>query len=238
MTDIRQNFSLIAGDDVDVDYTITPPPPTPIDLTTANLSWKAFPQVRGVADKTLPVIVKINGDGGIEVTDPGNYLFTVHLFSADTTAGTLAGNYYYETVVVDVDNNNRRSTITVGTMTVIDTADPLNVIALKSMFPSLATADDAALQTALDEAALFVDDTWAVQDITAANFYLAGHFITAAQATSGGGQLVTSERIGQIAVTYAAATAATGAYPSLSTTSFGQMFLALMRRNSPGIAVV
>jgi hypothetical protein len=123
-------------------------------------------------------------------------------------------------------------------MTVIDTADPLNVIALKSMFPALASADDATLQTALDEAAQFVDDTWAVQDITAATFYLSGHFITAAQATSGGGQLVTSERIGQIAITYAAASAAAGAYPSLQTTSYGQMFLALMRRNSPGIAVV
>jgi hypothetical protein len=236
MTDIRQNFSLISGDDVDVDYTITPPPPAPIDLTTANLSWKAFPQVRGVADKTLPVIAKGSGDGGIEVTDPGNYLFTVHLLSADTM-GTLAGNYYYETVVVDVINNNRRSTITVGTMTVIDTADPLNVVALKSMFPSLATADDAALQTALDEAALFVDDTWAVQDITAATFYLAGHFIVAAQSTSGG-LLVTSERIGQISTSYATAMAAAGAYPSLQTTSYGQMFLALMRRNSPGIAIV
>jgi uncharacterized protein DUF4054 len=241
MTEVRQSFSLIAGDDMDADYGLVPPPQPPIDLTAVDITWSAYPQIRGVADKTQLVVVKSTSDGSIEVTDPANYYFTVYLASADTVA--LSGNYYYEIVIIDPGNNNRRSTPTIGTMTVIDTGDPLNVVAFKSMFPSVGDIDDATLQTALDEAALYVDDSWDEQDFTMATFYLAGHFVEAAQNVSGTqGRLVTSERIGtEISVSYASATAPSAqstSYPSLVTTSFGLMFLSLLRRNSPGIAVV
>jgi hypothetical protein len=101
--------------------------------------------------------------------------------------------------------------------------------------------DDSVVQTALDEAALFVGDDWDPVDAQAATFYLAAHFISQGQASAGGsGRLVTSERIGQISVQYAAASTASGgsSYPSLANSSYGLMFLAVMRRNSPGIAVV
>jgi hypothetical protein len=239
MTELRQNFSLIAGDDTDVDYGIVPPPEPPFDMTQANMTWTAYPQVRGVADKTMSVVIKTSADGSIVVEDAPSYTFSVLLASADTMA--LSGNYYYEIVIVDPLNDNRRSTPTIGTMTVIDTATPNNVVAFKSMFPEFMTVDDSVVQTALDEAALFVGDDWAPVDAQAATFYLAAHFIAQGQAAAGGaGRVVTSEHIGQISVQYAAASATSSgsAYPSLANSSYGLMFLAVMRRNSPGIAVV
>src|SRR5437660_6162878 len=100
MTDVLQNFSLIAGDDIDVDYGIAPPPPQPIDLTQAAMSWTAYPQVRGVADKTMAVLTKTRTGGGIVITDPANYLFKVDLPGADSLQ--LARNYYYEIVILDM----------------------------------------------------------------------------------------------------------------------------------------
>lgn len=238
MTDVRQNFSLIAGDDIYVDYGITPPPPEPIDLTQADMTWTAYPQVRGVPDKTMAVIVKTRAGGGIEIVDSANYLFKVDLESDDTMQ--LSGNYYYEIVIINPADNNARSTPTLGTMTVTNTADPVNLVAFKSMFPQMQSADDATLQTALDEASLFVDDTWTDTDIAFATFALAAHFVSVGETVAAtGGQTVTSERIGQISVSYAATAAGTttGGYPSLSTTPYGLLFLNLMQRNSAGIAI-
>jgi hypothetical protein len=208
-------------------------------MAQANMTWTAYPQVRGVADKTASVVIKTSADGSIVVEDATSYAFSVLLASADTMA--LSGNYYYEIVIIDPLNDNRRSTPTIGTMTVIDTANPINVVAFKSMFPEFMAVDDSVVQTALDEAALFIGDDWDPVDAQAATFYLAAHFIAQGQAAAGGaGRLVTSERIGQISVQYAAASSSSSgsAYPSLANSSYGLMFLAVMRRNSPGIAIV
>jgi hypothetical protein len=239
MTELRQNFSLIAGDDTDVDYGIVPAPDPPFDMLQVNMTWTAYPQVRGVADKTMSVVIKTSADGSIVVEDAPSYAFSVLLASADTVA--LSGNYYYEIVIIDPLNDNRRSTPTIGTMTVIDTGNPINVVAFKSMFPEFMNMDDSVVQTALDEAALFVGEGWSDADTQAATFYLAAHFLSQAQAAAGGaGRLVTSEHIGPISVQFAAASSTSGgsAYPSLANSSYGLMFLAVMRRNSPGIAVV
>ena len=236
MTEIRQNFSLIAGDDTDVDYGLTPAPEPPFDITLAQMTWTAYPQVRGVPDKNMGVISKTLADGGIVIEDAASYTFTVLLTSDDSI--DLDGNYFYDIVIIDP--SNRRSTPTIGTMTVVDTSNPINVVAFKSMFPGMAEFDDAILQTALDEAGLFVDETWAEADVVGGTFYLAAHFLYVAETTSGtGGQVVSSERIGQISISYAA-TGTSGAsadYPGLSGSVYGQMFLALMRRNSAGIAI-
>src|SRR5262249_53270122 len=188
---------------------------------------------------TQQVISKTRAAGGIEIINPANYQFRVDLESVDTV--TLAGNYYYEIVIINPADQNRRSTPTIGTMTVVDTSDPLNVVALKTMFPSLQSVEDAILQTALDEAAIYVDEDIWTDDTVLATFYLAGHFVSASQMNAeSGGRTVTSESIGQISVSYAAGESAGGkgsSYPSLSTTSFGLMFLALQGRNSGGIAI-
>lgn len=237
MTDLNQNFSIYVGDDLDVDYDIGPDT-TGLTLATTGITWSAYPQIRGVLDKSGgPIVVKTKTNG-ITIDDPLLLTFHVSFVPADTA--NLAGNYGYEIKLIDVAN--KHTTPTLGTMTVINTADQLNVVAFKSMFPGLATADDATLQAALDEAALYVDETWGA-DMVAATFYLGAHFVSVAQTmASTGGQLVTSERIGQISVSYAAlsspASSKTGGYPSLSATPYGLMFLSLMRRNSAGIAIV
>jgi hypothetical protein len=238
LADINQNFSIYVGDDMDVDFDIGPDT-TGLDLNTAQqLTWKAYAQTLGVPDKTTALISKTKA-AGITITDPTALTFTVHLAPIDSTG--QSGNLYHEVKIVDV--GGKVSTPTIGTMTVIDTADPINVVAFKSMFPELETVDDSALQTALEEAALFVDVTiWSAQDVTAGIFYLAAHFVFTAQSVSQtGGQTVSSERIGEIAVTYAVAASGSGsraAYPSLSNSSYGLMYLSLMRRNSPSILVV
>lgn len=237
MTETRQNFSLIAGDTTDVDYGIAPTPDPPFDIAQTQLSWTAYPQVRGVADKTMAAITKTLANGGIGIEDAATYAFVVHLATADTLE--LSGNYYYEIVIVNPLNNNHRSTPTIGTLTAINTGDPLNVVAFKSFFPQLAGIDDGVLQTAIDEASLYVDDSWGT-DATVAIYYLAAHFASVGQAAAAtGGQVVTSEHIGQISVSYAAtsASSSTSGYPSLSTTPYGLMFLNLMGRNSGGVAI-
>jgi hypothetical protein len=237
MADINQNFSIIVGDDKDQDYDIGPDT-TGLNLDDAQqLTWKAYAQTLGVPDKTVALINKDKTDG-IAITDPNALTFTVHIDPADTTG--QSGNLYYEIKIVDIDG--KVTTPTIGTVTVIDTADPINVVAFKSMFPELGSIDDGALQTALEEAALFVDATvWSDQDVTAGTFYLAAHFVFTAQSVSQtGGQTISSERIGEIAVTYAVASGggSRAAYPSLSNSSYGLMYLSLMRRNSPSILVV
>lgn len=233
---INQNFSIFVGDDMDVNFDIGPDT-TGLNLNTAQLTWKAYAQTLGVPDKTTALISKTTA-AGITITDPTALTFTVHLAPIDSTGRN--GNFYHEVRIIDV--GGKISTPTIGLMTVIDPTVVPNVAAFKTMFPSMADVDDTMVQIALDQAGLYIDDTWIASDIAEATFYLAGHFLTAAQATSeSGGRLVTSERIGQISVTYAAAatvSATSGSYPSLSTSSYGLMFITLLQRNSPGIAIV
>ena len=238
MADINQNFSIIVGDDMDVDYDIGPDT-AGLNLDNAQqITWKAYAQVLGVPDKSVALISKTQAVG-ITITDPTLLLFTVHLSPSDTIGQN--GNLYYEIKIVDV--NGKVSTPTIGMMTVIDSANPLNIAAFKSSFPELESIDDSVLQTALDQAALFIDDTiWSAQDVVSGTFYLAGQFVFTAQSTSGtGGQTISSERIGEIAVTYAVTRGASSTrvtYPSLSNSNYGLMYLTLMRRNSPSIAIV
>jgi hypothetical protein len=238
MADINQNFSIIVGDDMDVDYDIGPDT-AGLNLNNAQqLTWKAYAQTLGVPDKTTALINKDKASG-IVITDPNALTFTVHIDPADTTG--QSGNLYYEIRIIDIDG--KVSTPTIGMMTVIDAANPLNIASFKSTFPELASIDDSVLQTALDQAALFIDNTiWSAQDVLAGTFYLAAHFVFTAQSTSGtGGQTISSERIGEIAVTYAVTRGASSTrvtYPSLSNSNYGLMYLTLMRRNSPSIAIV
>jgi hypothetical protein len=238
MADINQNFSIYVGDDMDVDYDIGPDT-TGLDLDAAqSLTWTAYSQMLGVPNKSVALISK-DQNSGITITDPTALTFTVHLDPIDTTGQN--GNIYYEIKIVDVDG--KVSTPTIGLMTVIDSAVMPNLVAFKSTFPELGTLDDSVLQTALDQATLFIDDTvWSAQDLVAGIFYLAAHFVFTAQSTAGtGGQIISSERIGEIAVTYAVSKgtgSSRATYPSLSNSNYGLMYLTLMRRNSPSIAIV
>lgn len=112
-----QNFSVYAGNDVDV--TIDIDPDDAITLVGAVITWRAYAQsfgqpVPGVA----PVIEKTNESGGtIEVTNPSTQTLKVPLLSADTVG--LLRNYYHECTVIDPDRGE--FTVANGIMTVLGT---------------------------------------------------------------------------------------------------------------------
>lgn len=118
---------------------------------------------------------------------------------------------------------------------------------LKARFPAFAAVPDAVVETALDEAALQVDETWVSEaDFRLGRLLLAAHILTldgqgtgaeaeaAAAGASGfrvmkSGQL-TLERFGN----------AQGGQDGgvLASTSYGKRFLDLLRRNTPAVTIV
>lgn len=112
---------------------------------------------------------------------------------------------------------------------------------IKVKFPEFADVPDAAVEFAIEEAARNVDDTWLPLDQALALMYYAGHvlMITLSRAESASGQQVTSERIGEINLTYKTPTQPTEADASdLTTTPYGIKFRDLARRNFPAVVVV
>jgi hypothetical protein len=113
MTDsLRQNFSVTAGDDIVLPWSIIPII-SGGSLAGAQIFWTAYKQLAGTA-KGLAVLVKSLGVG-IVVTSALGQTFTVRL-SASDTALLEPGNYYHEAWIVDASGNTR--TVTVGIMTI------------------------------------------------------------------------------------------------------------------------
>ena len=234
MTDINQHFSLFVRNNMDLEYDIGP------DDTGTNLefvqelSWKAYSQVLGVPNMAAALVTKTK-DSGIIVDDPLELKITVRLASADTNG--LAGNYYYEIRIVDL--NGRVTTTTTGLMTVIDPAVVPNTDAFKAMFPEFEDVDDTTVQIALDQAGQFVDTSWGGSQ-TAGQMYLAAHFMVLGQASTdtGVGRVVTSESIGRISISYATGSAVTAGGSALTSTSYGLVFQNMLTAQGFGIAVV
>jgi hypothetical protein len=236
MTDSNQNFSLMVANDTDVLYDLSPDADA-INLEfSESLTWTAYPQSLGVPDMTAPLITKGIGTG-IEITDPLLMQFTV-TFAGEDIAG-LSGNYYYQIDLVA--NHGELTTTTTGLMTVIDPAVVPNVVAFKSAFPEFAAVDDTTVQIALDMAAQFVDDSWGDQQ-SAANMWLAAHFMALSQSGSGAatgvGRVVQSETIGRISVSYASGNTAAATTPgALGSTTYGLVFNTLLTAQGTGIAI-
>lgn len=234
MTDINQHFSLFVRNNMDLEYDIGP------DDTGANLefvqelSWKAYSQILGVPDMAAALVTKTK-DSGIIVNDPLELKITVRLASVDTNG--LAGNYYYEIRMVDL--NGRVTTTTTGLMTVIDPAVVPNVDAFKAQFPEFESVDDTTVQIALDQAGQFVDSSWGKSQ-TAGQMYLAAHFMVLGQSSTdtGIGRVVTSETIGRISISYATGSAAAASGSALTSTSYGLVFQNMLTAQGFGIAVV
>ncbi len=233
MTDINQNFSLHVGNDTEVFFDLGPDE-SGLNLEfVQELTWKAYRQVIGVPDITQPLIEK-SLDDGIEVTDPLLMQFTLALDAADTIG--LSGNYYHEIRVVA--DHGEITTATLGLMTVIDPALMPNVYQFKSIFPDFADVDDTTVQIALDAAGFFVDGSWG-ESQAAATMYLAAHFLSMATTTSDtSGQIITSETIGRISVSYASAAAAGAGSGTLSMSSYGTVFDTMLTAQGYGIAIV
>lgn len=109
----------------------------------------------------------------------------------------------------------------------------------KARFPRFAAVSDAVVQSALDEAALAVDDTWASQaDFTLGRLLYAAHVLTLdGQGTSTEAQLAgfNSIKMGSLSLTLEKRS---GDSSALEATSYGRRFLALLGTNSPMALVV
>jgi len=234
MTDINQNFSLFVRNDTEVLFDIGPDEAgTNLDFAE-ELTWTAYDHVLGVPNMTTARISKTVG-AGITITDPLLMTFTVELMGTDTDG--MAGNYYHEVKLVA--DHGKLVTLSTGLMTVIDPSVVPNVDAFKAMFPEFEDVDDSTVQIALDQAGQFVDSSWGASQ-TAGQIYLAAHFMSIAASTSDtSGQIVTSESIGRISISYATSSAAGGSNGGgLGSTGYGLVFRNMLTAQGFGIAVV
>lgn len=108
-------------------------------------------------------------------------------------------------------------------------------------FPAFQGVDTDVAQTALDEAALRVDDTW----VSEGNFRLgymlyAAHVLTMdGHGTGGEAETIKGVRRFKSGTFEVEQTAdAAGANGVLSSTSYGRRFLELVRLNHPAVAIV
>jgi|HubBroStandDraft_6_1064221.scaffolds.fasta_scaffold474838_1 hypothetical protein len=115
-------------------------------------------------------------------------------------------------------------------------------LSIKNRFPVFASVPDNVVEFSIEEASLVVDGSWgtATEQLLAIS-YVVAHFLMIAiqRMESGSGQIVSSERIGEMSISYLAQVVPTMKDPSdWAMTAFGLRYLAILRRNVPAIAVV
>jgi hypothetical protein len=114
-------------------------------------------------------------------------------------------------------------------------------INLKMKFPEFQGIADAQVEFAIEEASLFVDDSWLPDTQTLGILYLAAHYLMVEimRAQSATGQVITSERMGEMSVTYAGMQPFTEATSSdWMTTLYGMRFREFAHINNPPIAII
>lgn len=107
-------------------------------------------------------------------------------------------------------------------------------ISIKTIYPEFTSTADSAIAFAIEQAAMWVDDTWMERDRIPAIVALSAHFMAVAGASAGvDGREVVSETIGPISVTYAqiAAAAASPQASNYGGTAYGKNYRSLLRRN-------
>jgi hypothetical protein len=252
MPAINQDFSVPAGDEATV--TIDIGPDVAPGLTGQDVIFRAFALANGVPDRTAALIEKSVSGGGVVVTSEPSQTAAISFDRADTLA--LLGNYFHEVSIQDVSDNY--ITVASGVMTVgpvegvlvpdveDDTArTALTAQDLKRRYPAFAGVADAQVEFALEDAARWVDaGGWLAADVNAGRLALAAHFLFADGALSDAALSsqavvgpVTSERLGDAAVTYGAkggSAQAGGMTADLQTSAYGQRFLELARANRRG----
>lgn len=115
----------------------------------------------------------------------------------------------------------------------------------KTRFPAFASVDGSLIQSVLDnEVPLYLDDSWISQEnytqgamlYTAHALTLDGHGTSAEAKAAAGGRLnYQSIRSGQLSLTRFARDSSSAAAGAFGLTSYGQRFLEILKRNSPGI---
>lgn len=117
----------------------------------------------------------------------------------------------------------------------------LTAAVIKTKFPEFADQDDTFIEFSIEEAQRNVDDTWLAKDKMLALTYMACHYLAIAvnRANAVNTQMVQSESIGEISVTYAHVQEPTIKDPSdLTTTPYGVRYLELVKLNFPAVMVI
>lgn len=120
-------------------------------------------------------------------------------------------------------------------------------VEFKARFPAFAAVDDDVLQSALDEAALQVDETWVSEaDFRLGRMLLAAHILTVdglgtgaeAESAAAGALGFKVMKSGGLSLERFSASESGAGDSGLSVTSYGRRFLDLLRRNIPAVRVV
>jgi len=111
MPALGQNFTMVAGDTAEIDFSIFDHAGVPLDLTGAKIEW----QMAWTAS-TPALVSKSTANGGVNVTNPQAGQLKVLLAHADTS-GLFAGAYYHETKVLDSQGDV--ATAATGTVTLL-----------------------------------------------------------------------------------------------------------------------
>lgn len=125
---------------------------------------------------------------------------------------------------------------------------------LTARFPEFADVSEGVLEAILAEAVAQVGDTWLERDRRPAQLYLAAHMLAmegepqrsagiAEGSTEWLNGPVKRDKVGDVETEFAgfasgAGSGAAGMASDYSLTRYGQMYLSLMRRNFPAVAVV
>lgn len=112
---------------------------------------------------------------------------------------------------------------------------------MKLRFSEFASVDDFLLEFAIEEARMSVGDNWEWGQAIAV-MYLAAHMLSVSQATGdSNGREVVQETIGRLSVTYKSQTGS-AISPSIiddyMRTSYGQKYLAMIKKQFPAVAVI
>lgn len=119
----------------------------------------------------------------------------------------------------------------------------------KARYAEFAPVSDDLVQLMIDDSIGEVGDTWIEKDRSRAQMLLVAHWLTVegepGRSTTGQGSagtgLVKRRKVGDVEVEFATAGGSSGgsiASGGYGQTSYGQEFMALMRRNFPAVAVV
>ncbi len=118
----------------------------------------------------------------------------------------------------------------------------ISAVNVKLKFPEFASEDDGFIEMCIEEANRNVDDSWLSGDVNLGLLYLTGHImmVSIQQRESGTGQIVQSERFGEISMTYRTPEAVSVAELTdyYLTTRYGVRFLELCRLNFPAVAII
>lgn len=113
---IREDFSVPAGDDVLLEFTIDAD--EGVTLDNAEVKWQLYATRLGLPVGPALVEKDTVSGGGVEITDATERTFSVSVNQADTE-DLEPGRYYHEAEVTDVIGN--KITVTTGILTITPT---------------------------------------------------------------------------------------------------------------------